>query len=151
MITDTLDHSELYTGLHPRLDAGLAWLRGADLAALPDGRHEIEGGDVFANVFGYTTASMDAKPYEAHEAFLDIQVVIAGEESLYWAPLCSLEEVDAYVPAKDVSFHEGMDGTPVTLRPGVFAVLFPQDAHKPGCHLHAAAPVRKVVVKVRIG
>jgi biofilm protein TabA len=151
MIADTLDHAAQYRGLHARLDQGLAWLRSVDLATLTDGRHEIDGTDVYASVFAYTTHDPSTDQFEAHRAFIDIQYLISGEESLLWCPLAWLSETEPFSAAKDAGSYAGADGVPVPLKAGSFAILFPQDAHKPGCVLGAAQAVRKVVVKVRFG
>lgn len=59
---------------------------------------------------------------------------------------------DAYWDEKEIAFHEGQAGMAVPLEPGWFAVLFPADAHKPGCLASAAVPalVRKCVIKVPV-
>ena len=40
------------------------------------------------------------------------------------------------------------DVAAIRLEAGSFVVLFPQDAHAPGCHADEAAPVKKIVGKV---
>lgn len=40
--------------------------------------------------------------------------------------------------------------TAVILCPGDFLILFPQDAHMPGCHAHEPSSVKKVIGKIRI-
>jgi YhcH/YjgK/YiaL family protein len=151
VIVDTLQYVDLYRAICPRLGKALAWLRDVDAAALPDGKHEIDGTDIFAIVSGYTTHDPATKPYEAHRSYLDIQFLVSGAESLYWCPVAWLQETQAYAAAKDVAFYEGAGGMAVPLRAGAFAILFPQDAHKPGCTGERPEAVRKIVVKVRIG
>ena len=47
MICDTLEHLGRYKGLHPNLDIAIDYLLTHDLSALPDGRTEVDGGEVF--------------------------------------------------------------------------------------------------------
>ena len=158
MIVDTLGHLELYRGLHPGLDRGLEALR--RLSGTPpatDGRHELEGEDLFAGVSTYVTGDPAGKPFEAHRKYIDIQAVLTGRELLYWAPLDGLLPRTGYSEAEDIATFEdppaGGTCVGVPLAPGAFVVLFPQDAHKPGCVPSPAGgegTVRKLVIKVGI-
>lgn len=162
MIIDTLENLERYRGLGPRLDQGLEALRA--LAAgktggfpLADGRHELVGADLYAIVSSYLTEAPEAKPFEAHRSYLDIQVALQGRETLYWAPLARLRPRTEYSTAEDIAYYclagEAEEGLGVALEPGLFVVLFSQDGHRPGCHPAGkeAQAVRKIVLKVRIG
>jgi YhcH/YjgK/YiaL family protein len=159
MIADRLEHLDRYRGLDPRLDRGLEALRrlaGGPPAA--DGRHELEGADLYASLSTYETGNPAEKSYEAHRRYIDIQAVLAGRELLYWAPLAGLAARRAYSEAEDVAFFEDPagGGAGLLLDPGSFIVLFPQDAHKPGCRVAGGSggtggeTVRKLVLKVRV-
>ena len=50
MICDTLEHLARYNGLHPNLDTAIDYLLTHDLSALPNGRTEVDGDEVFINV-----------------------------------------------------------------------------------------------------
>ncbi len=105
-----------------------------------------------ASLSSYETDDPGSKLFEAHRRFIDIQVVLSGSETLYWAPLSSLQVRGEYSEEKDISFHDGPVGVAVPLVPGWFTVLFPEDAHKPGCTQIGAGPaqVRKLVIKVAV-
>jgi biofilm protein TabA len=175
LIADRLDHLERYRGLHPRLDRGLEALRrlasesAASRAHAPaDGRHELEGEELYGSLSTYVTGEAAGRSYEAHRRYIDIQAVLSGRELLYWAPLAGLAVRRAYLEAEDVAFFEDPPGggAGLLLELGVFTVLFPQDAHKPGCWAAAIAGsggsagsaggagrgglVRKLVLKVRM-
>jgi biofilm protein TabA len=152
MIVDTLAQSGRYRGIAFLLDKGLQ--AAARLAASPpaDGKHELGAPGLTASLSSYTTDDPGSKLFEAHRRFIDIQVVLSGSETLYWAPLSSLQAREEYSEEKDISFHDGPAGVAVPLVPGWFAVLFPEDAHKPGCTQIDAGPaaVRKLVIKVAL-
>ena len=148
MISDTLTFSKLYASAHPRLAAGFDFLRKlpADIA---DGRHEIDGDRLFALVQSYTTTPAATRKLEHHKKYADIQFLFAGEEILEHAPLDGLPVDTPYDEAKDYGLvRDPSVRSAVILRPGGWAIFFPQDAHKPGCALGAPGAVRKVVVKV---
>jgi YhcH/YjgK/YiaL family protein len=53
---------------------------------------------------------------------------------------------------KDALFFKTMkDEIDLILTPGMYAVFFPTDVHRPGCIHRTAALVRKVVVKIAVG
>jgi biofilm protein TabA len=148
VIVDTLANAGRYRGIAPLLDRGLEEMGRLAGSPLADGRYERCGQKLTAIFSSYTTEDPARKPFEAHRRFIDIQVVLQGQETLYWAPLPQLEPRGEYSEADDIAFFAGSAGVAVPLEPGWFTVLFPQDAHKPGCPRGSASQVRKLVIKV---
>lgn len=150
MILTTLADAVPYEALGPRIAAGLAWLRTLD-PAIPDGRHAVDGDDVFALVSSYDTGPSTEKRFETHVRHVDLQYVAAGHERILHAPAAALEVETPYDEAADITFYaEPPFASSLLMRPGDLAVFFPGDAHKPGCMAGGRHAVRKVVVKVRI-
>lgn len=153
MILDTLANAGRYRGLSPRLDRGLEALERLAAAPPADGRHDLEGSGLYASLSTYWTGSPESKPFEAHRRYIDIQVALAGRETLFWAPQAGLAVRTPYSDAEDITLYEDPPGggLAVALAPGSFAVLFAQDAHKPGCRAELGGRderVRKLVLKV---
>jgi YhcH/YjgK/YiaL family protein len=150
MILMTLAESAPYEVLGARIAAGLRWLRTMD-PAIPDGRHAIDGDDVFALVSTYDTGPSTEKRFETHVRHVDLQYVAEGHERILHAPADALTVETAYDEATDVAFYaEPPFASSLLMRPGDLAVFHPGDAHKPGCMAGGRHAVRKVVVKVRI-
>lgn len=150
MILTTLAESAPYEALGARIAAGLRWLRAMD-PAIPDGRHPIEGEDVFALVSTYETAPGTEKRFETHVRHVDLQYVADGHERILHAPAAALAVATPYDEAADIAFHaEPPFASSLLMRPGDLAIFFPADAHKPGCMAAGRHTVKKVVVKVRI-
>lgn len=133
-------------GLHKALE----FLRRPGAAALSDGRYEIDGDAVYALVQRYATAEAGEPKFEAHRKFIDVQYVAAGEEVLGWAPLAEMVLSEPYDPAKDVCFGRACLWTPLRLGEGMFAVLWPEDAHAPRLAAGKPCHVTKIVVKVAV-
>lgn len=148
MIYDTLSHAGQYMGLHPNLDKALDFLRSADFSALPDGRQEIDGDAVFANIMSYTTLADNQTP-ENHKKYADVFYLLEGEETVGVLPLEEVGELVEARPENDVWLHRGRT-VRLPLGGGRFAVLFPGDAHAPSIGPNGPAPARKCVVKVRV-
>jgi YhcH/YjgK/YiaL family protein len=71
-----------------------------------------------------------------------------------WCPLSpDLEEEAPYDAERDVTFYKALvPDSSIVLSPGCFAVLYPEDVHRPQASVVEDAPgkVTKVVVKVAI-
>ena len=133
------------------LRAGLNFLATEDVQALSLGRHEICGDKVFALVSEYETQPRQERRPEAHKKYIDIQFICAGSELIAAAPLASAGEVDEdCLAARDVVYYrQAAEETDLVLMPGMFAVYFPWDVHRPNCSPgEQAQKVRKIVVKV---
>ena len=149
MIHDTLAHAAFYHAIGPRFRLGLDFLARMD-PARADGRLPIDGENVFALVQSYETQPPEKHSFEAHRLHADIQFVVKGQEAIYYSPLEALSETTPYSEAKDIAFYSGPNACPLIMLPGTFAILNPQDAHKPCCVWGEPGPVKKVVVKVRL-
>ena len=150
-----------YRGTHGAVDRALALLATVPWLELEDGRHELAQG-VHAMVSSYTTASPEASRYEAHREHADLQLVLQGAETICFAPVADLEPEGEYDPAGDILYFReppAAPGTPAArqaaatslhVRPGLFALLYPEDAHKPGRTWGTPQLVRKAVIKIRL-
>jgi YhcH/YjgK/YiaL family protein len=133
--------------------AAFAWIAEPTNLALADGRYAIDGERLYVMLQSGETKNPSVARLESHRRYIDIQVVLAGGETMEWAPADGLAEQVAYEPAKDIRFHLEPARPParICLIPGEFALFYPEDAHKPCCHLAAgSASFRKAVFKVKV-
>ena len=148
MILDQLDNAMTYASVHPLFVAALGFLRRPDLAQLPDARYEIAGDRLFALMSRGHGRGKDASPLEAHRRYVDVQVVLAGQEIIGYSPLAQCQSGGkGYDPRKDIEFYATPAGQWMHVPPGAFAVYFPCDAHAP---LAGEGPVHKVVIKLAV-
>ncbi len=84
--------------------------------------------------------------YEAHRKFIDIHLVLAGEELEGHADLSAATPTTEYNEQDDYVLLAA-DGNEFTLRAGDFAIHFPCDAHAPTI---TAKDLTKAVIKIRI-
>lgn len=151
MILDTIDNTHLYTSLHTSFAKAFEILRDSTLSQREDGRYTVDGDKVYYTIQRYTTKAMSQGRLEAHRKYIDIQFLLSGQELLGYAPVKDLTVAEEYNPQKDIAFfNTPKDITKIKLEPGLFCILFPDDAHLPCCHLAAPAEVRKVVIKIRL-
>jgi len=149
MIVDMLEHADFYYALDVGLKAGLEFIKRSDLSNFPDGKHPIIDESVYLTLQRYQTRPASTNSWEAHRRFIDIQLLLEGEEMVGFAPLERLT-VGVYDHDRDL---QSLIGTGEFLRliPGIFMILFPHDAHQP-CITAGTTPitVRKAVVKVAL-
>ena len=151
MLTSNLNVVEKYDYLAEKFRKGYEFLRTADLKALPVGRVDIEGDDIYASVQEYTSLKADTCKFEAHNRYFDIQYVVEGEEQFGYAKREDLTEDAPYDETNDiVFFREPEEAGTVQLKAGDCIVVAPEDAHKPRCQAKEACRVKKVVIKVRV-
>ncbi|MSR65296.1 MAG: DUF386 domain-containing protein [Verrucomicrobiae bacterium] len=151
MILDNLSQCQRYTALSPRFAKAFEFLKKFD-GTLKNGRHEIDGDNVFALVQKYTTKPAENGQFEVHRKYIDVQFVHSGKETILWAPLESLKDVNmAYDEKQDAALFKLVPtSTPIRLSAGQFTILYPEDGHVPCCEWNGASEVSKVVVKVKV-
>ena len=90
---------------------------------------------------------------ESHIKYIDIQVLLEGEEILEVTEISTLTVTENLTPGKDVIFYQDSRiTTPVHLRgPGATAIFYPTDGHMGGLAIGAPVLVRKIVIKVPVG
>ncbi|MGW1443913.1 YhcH/YjgK/YiaL family protein [Serratia rhizosphaerae] len=116
------------------------------LMAAADGRLEGEGW--FCHIGVAHTAPPESRHTEYHRQYLDIQVVLEGEEIIRFAPRRAVggseKKPDLFIVPQPELPHR------LHLRQGDFAVFYPGEAHQALCAVGQPAPVRKAVFKVAV-
>lgn len=146
MIIDSLKNHAAYAALHPRFAKAFEYLLTADFSALPEGRNEIDGDEVFLMMQRGTLRKAADALLEVHDRYIDIQLVIEGVETFGWAERSELVlprgEFDA---EKDILFFGDKPETFYTLHGGRMSIFFPEDAHAP---MIGEGNIVKCIVKV---
>jgi YhcH/YjgK/YiaL family protein len=151
MIYDVFANRKLYFSKKDAFNKALDFAGRFDISQ-PDGRYEIDGDKLYAMVMTYQTKSADEARFEAHQKYIDIQLLLEGREFIDLSTGEKLGVDTAYSDEKDVVFFTSPAYfTSVLLEPGRFAVLYPDDIHRPCRRLDEPMQVRKIVIKVRIG
>ena len=128
----------------------IAYLKENDFTAMEPGVYELQGKDIYVQVFDAETGPADEKRPESHEDYLDIQFLASGEEKLGFTPNTGKYEVAEHILERDLIFYKSVvnEGF-IYAVPGCVSVFFPCDIHRPAVAVNAPMTVRKVVIKVR--
>ncbi len=150
MIYDAFKNMGKYCSEGEPLHKALDFAKNFDQSQ-PDGRYEIDGDNIFANVMSYTTLAVGELKFEGHKNHIDIQLLLEGEEFMDVYLGTDLEVDTPYSEEADATlFKVPPLFSTVLLQPGNFAVVYPDDLHQPGRRVDASLPIRKMVVKVRV-
>ncbi len=146
MIVDTLDNLEKYVSLNPLLAEVVKFLKENDLNELEDGKHVIQGEDLFVNITTAHGKTPDQAVFETHKKMLDIQIPLDNEETYGYLPLQNLPDAE-YNEAKDCTKYPGaVASCYVTCQPGEFALFAPQDGHQPCI---GTGDIHKAIFKIK--
>ena len=151
MIYDSINNIQTYKGLSEDIRIGLEFL----CQLTPDtekGIYQLNP-RVKAIVSEYETKPENENGYEAHRQNIDIQYLLTGEERIACLPVEWLTETKPYSQENDCALYSAVTShqpSYLTLLPGYFAILYPQDGHMPQLSVKAPTKVKKVVIKVAL-
>ena len=139
-----------YRGIHPNLDLALEHITPEFLASLRDNqRVELKGDLVYCTRFTYETIPQEESFFEAHRRYLDIHIMVEGEERVDVNRPEDLKLTDAQ-EGNDFYAYQGERWHSTVLKPGEFLVVFPGDAHRIKVQVDGPKTVSKAVFKVCI-
>ena len=147
------DIAKLLPYVSARLGMALQYIAETDFSKVENGEYHLDGDKVFARINRYTTEAKDCKKPESHNAYIDVQYLGEGTEKIYYTAKADTHKViEDYAADRDILFYaDAGEKDCVTLGDGVFAIFFPWELHRPGCHaLHDGCAVQKIVVKVLV-
>ncbi|MBQ3212416.1 MAG: YhcH/YjgK/YiaL family protein [Alistipes sp.] len=149
MILDSLKNKAQYAALHPRFKTVFDFIDNNDVAALPCGRHDIDGDNIFVSVQELDLRDVKDARLELHRKYIDIQLLLCGPEEVFgWS-----EKKDCLTPetefdeAKDIQLFTDIPQCFYTVGQGQFTILFPEDGHAP---MLGEGHVKKCIFKVAI-
>ncbi|HAT7503320.1 N-acetylneuraminate anomerase [Citrobacter braakii] len=149
MISDEL-RSLPSAGLHPVLQQALTLAVAANPQEKTPGRYELQGDNIFMNVMQFATQSPVQKKAELHREYIDIQVLLSGEERILFGMTDSARQCEEMHVEDDYQLCSQIaDEQAMVLKPGRFVIFMPGEPHKPGCVVQAPMDIKKVVIKVR--
>lgn len=123
----------------------------AELNAQPEGRYQPEGVDWFYTIGTVSTAPQAERHTEFHHNYLDIQLILEGEEIMGYGLNNAIgqpateRKPDLYILDNPQVPHQ------IHLRAGDFVTFYPGEPHQALCAVEGKpAPVKKAVFKVPV-
>ncbi len=140
----------LYAKLNPYFSAAFEDIKRIVAEKTEVGKYIIEEDKYFYMVQEYEAKELENAKFEVHEQFIDIQVVLEGEEEIRF------DEPERLLPGIEPKgdnkyFKIDSDTCDIAiLTAGELAIIFPGEPHAPGIkHSEENKNVRKIVFKIR--
>lgn len=150
MILDSLSNTDKYAVLSPLFAKAFAYIRTTDLASLEVGKFDIDGENLRGIVSDKNgvTAEESTANFECHDAHIDIQVCIRGNETIGWKPRNTcVSPRGEYNAGKDVLFYNDAPDMFFGMTDSQFCIFYPEDVHAP---MIGEGMIKKLVIKVKI-
>ena len=130
----------------------LDYIAETDFSNMELGRHSLDGDRIFIIRSNSETSPTDQRKAETHRKYIDIQFMLEGIEDIGVACVSDgLTMSEDLLDEKDIAFYSNVPNESfITLHSGDFAVLFPEDVHRPLCQTNGCKTVKKVIGKVLV-
>jgi len=148
MILDSLKNAPIYLPFNFLFNKAFDFIEKNDLTKMEPGKYVLDGDNLILTIAEIDGKNQNIAKLETHKKYIDIQLVLCGQETMGWAALekCT-HETEPYNPEKDITFYSDKATTYLTVNPGEFVVFFPDDAHAPAI---GTGPIKKAIVKVLV-
>ncbi len=133
---------------NPNYVAAMEYIRTHDLNALENGKHFLDGDNLFVNIVDSQLKSKEDARFEVHDRYIDIQVPLDKAETFGVKPrmACTMPIGEMNVEKDVLKFEDPIEET-VTAAPGEPIAFAPDTAHAP---LIGEGPIHKAIFKVKV-
>ena len=149
MILAHLNDSDRYASLHPLFKQLFDYVKAHDFTHVPAERIVLDGDRLFINVADVTLKSPEEQVLEVHRRYIDVHFPLSREEIMGWSSLSVLatESMQPFNEEDDFAVYAERAQSYLTIHPGEFAIVWPEDAHVP---IIGQGALRKLIAKVCI-
>lgn len=152
MIFITLNQNYKEAGLSPILLKVVDFLKEnkKEFETKEVGTYEICGNDIYYQIIETKTEDFQNRDPESHKLYLDVQLVVKGEEKIGITPLKNDYKIKEYIESRDLIFYESIENEGyLYATEGCISIFYPEDIHRPQIAVQEPQYEKKVVVKVK--
>lgn len=149
MIFGNLKHLEDYPFLDSAVKECFAYAKENNLLSYEKGSHPIYGDRLYVNIAEYETTVPENRFWEAHKKYLDLHLILRGEERIDIAFIENMKQKD-YVEQDDFLPLEGKAVASAVLCENDFMICYPCDGHMTGLAADKPLTLKKAIFKIRI-
>lgn len=150
MIFGNIMHEEKYDFLTEKIKACFAYAKQYDLATYNKGSYKINGDDFFVNIENYATVKREDRFWEAHRKYIDVHMIIEGEESID-VSFCDNMQIKSFDEQRDFVELIGKEQATVNLlNKGDFLICYPEDAHRTAIMYKESKVIKKAIFKIKL-
>lgn len=147
LVAPKVDEDEI----NRRVNAAVEYLTLLNVTEADAGRKVVVCDDFFYSVQSYETQPADECKLESHRKYVDVQVMVSGEESMDVTDISRLDSSEEYDENKDIMFWRiPKRMSKIVLKAGDYIILYPENAHRGAVSINDSCHVLKIVGKVKI-
>ena len=128
--------------------AALKFIAENDLSAMENGKHILDGDNLFVNIVDSKLKTPQEARLEVHNVYIDIQVPLSKAESFGVKPRSEAKGPEGdFNTEKDILFYTDKDWQTITVDKGQPITFDPDTAHAP---LIGEGEIHKAIFKVKV-
>jgi len=149
MLSGNINHLDLIPYLPSKAAKFIAETKILLEQSAADGKHELSEEGVFLILVSVDTMPIDKCRPEIHEKYIDVQLLLSGEESIGYGHQTVIELCEDLLAERDVAFcNTVVEEKVVSLNQGDFAMFFPGEIHRPLLATQQPMMIRKAIIKI---
>lgn len=147
MIYCRINDLEKYSSYSKNMEKAINYILTHNLNDLPFGKTNIDDETIYINKSNVELKKSDSLKYESHKKYIDIQIDLDGDESIY-INNGTCDCIKTYKEVEDFALY-GFSNPDliINLDKNCCAIIFPNEIHMP-CIKHKAKSIIKCVIKV---
>lgn len=149
MIFGNLHHKEQCETFSAKIQECIQYAHEHALGEYEPGSYPIRGDELYVNIVAYETTEVESRFWEAHQVYLDLHLLLEGEERIDVNFIDNME-CKPYVPQDDFVPAAGVRKASVALGIGDFLVCYPEDVHMTGLYVTQPEKIKKAIFKIKI-
>lgn len=114
------------------------------------GKIEIDGDVFFGIGLEYETKNQAECLWEAHKRYLDVHLILEGEEKVQVSNIETMNINQKYDQTNDYTLFDGDEEQEMILKKGMFLALYPNEVHKTAVITNKISNIKKIVFKLEL-
>ncbi|MGX6591678.1 YhcH/YjgK/YiaL family protein [Cetobacterium ceti] len=139
-----------YKGTSKMLDKALELIESGEFLKGEPGKNVVEGDDLFFNLVEVDTRELKDCFFETHKDYIDIHVVVEGEENIGYALQEELKAENEYDKCSDFQKFGGEAKQIFTIKNDRFIVFYPEEPHMPLMAIGEPKKIKKAIFKIKL-
>ena len=148
MIVTNLENATRYESLHSAFKQVFDYVKANDLLNTVCGKIVLDGDNLFINNVELTGLAQSEQVLEVHRTYIDIHILLEGEEIVGWKALEDVENMTkVYSSEDDCALSDDIPTSYTKLKAGGVVIVYPEDLHAP---VIGVGNIRKLIAKIKL-
>ena len=151
MIYAELKNSKNYKGINENLDKAIDFITEKKYLNASFGKNIVDGDKIYFNhPEKPMTRENTGLELEYHKKYVDIHIILEGEEAIIYSPFKECIETKSYNIEDDYALVKGKTQVEFLMNTKNFLILFPEEPHLALLKVGEPKEIKKVIFKVEI-